>query len=432
MNRNTEKKYEKKLWTVHNFPISQYIRLNPKSPYIWYSFSHNGEVYRGSTKVKYSEFMTEEDREISQRVSIEKYVQVQQQGKTPRTTRFTEKLCKEFLEYKEKTGIKDKTLSEYERETKVLLKFFKNKDLTSISDEHLLEYSKFKKRESRKHNKNHKLYKERMGKYHLNYVVNQEIGLLLSIIRWSQDFGKISKYHTIPKWKKFKERRRNDIPKEDYFILKGYLEKHDRDLLLLIQFLLSTGCRFDLELRSIQWKDIQDTYFLVTGKGDKKRSIPFISTSKRIVEEMRKRWKKTLGREPYGSEFVFVKDGKFLMRNRWFLKQKKTQKQKKTSESNLQEFCFVRPDSLGRRFRRYLVECGLDDRNYCLYGFRHSFTTRMLVDGVNPSHLRRVLGHTDTSLIEKFYSHLRVDDLVREMRDKTGKDKNNPSGVVTD
>src|SRR5690606_34664862 len=60
-------------------------------------------------------------------------------------------------------------------------------------------------------------------------------------------------------------------------------------------------------------------------------------------------------------------------------------------------------DSGGCNFTRLKERTG---RRLCLYVFRHSFATRMLIAGVDPMTVATLLGHADTSMLGKVYQHL--------------------------
>jgi len=58
------------------------------------------------------------------------------------------------------------------------------------------------------------------------------------------------------------------------------------------------------------------------------------------------------------------------------------------------------------------MECGIE-KNLTMYSLRHLFTTRMVRRPDIPIKiLSEVLGHKDTTMINKYYSHLRTEDLV--------------------
>ena len=71
-------------------------------------------------------------------------------------------------------------------------------------------------------------------------------------------------------------------------------------------------------------------------------------------------------------------------------------------------------DSVGCNFTRLKSRIG---RRLCLYVFRHSFATRMLVAGVDPMTVATLLGHSDTSMLGKVYQHLcqRPDHLLAQL-----------------
>lgn len=72
------------------------------------------------------------------------------------------------------------------------------------------------------------------------------------------------------------------------------------------------------------------------------------------------------------------------------------------------------PFAVGCQFRELKKRSG---RRLCLYVFRHSFATRMLVAGVDPMTVATLLGHSDTSMLGKVYQHLcqRPDHLLTQL-----------------
>ena len=72
------------------------------------------------------------------------------------------------------------------------------------------------------------------------------------------------------------------------------------------------------------------------------------------------------------------------------------------------------PHAVGCQFTKLKKRFG---RRLCLYVFRHSFATRMLVAGVDPMTVATLLGHADTSMLGKIYQHLcqRPDHLLTQL-----------------
>ncbi len=56
--------------------------------------------------------------------------------------------------------------------------------------------------------------------------------------------------------------------------------------------------------------------------------------------------------------------------------------------------------------RRFLLKKKRLGKKYCLYGFRHSFATRKLLEGVDPITVALLLGHSNLSMRANQYSHL--------------------------
>jgi integrase len=66
----------------------------------------------------------------------------------------------------------------------------------------------------------------------------------------------------------------------------------------------------------------------------------------------------------------------------------------------------------GRPWNAWAINCQFTrlkeriGRRLCLYVFRHSFATRMLMAGVDPMTVATLLGHADASMLGKVYQHL--------------------------
>jgi integrase len=53
------------------------------------------------------------------------------------------------------------------------------------------------------------------------------------------------------------------------------------------------------------------------------------------------------------------------------------------------------------------------------YGFRHSFATDALANGVPDAHVAELLGHSGTAMLHKHYSHLTA--RAKALRDALGR-----------
>ena len=55
---------------------------------------------------------------------------------------------------------------------------------------------------------------------------------------------------------------------------------------------------------------------------------------------------------------------------------------------------------------------------YTPYDCRHTFITKATKAGVNPQLLRRMVGHSDLSTTDKFYTHLDPSDILNAINKK--------------
>ena len=55
---------------------------------------------------------------------------------------------------------------------------------------------------------------------------------------------------------------------------------------------------------------------------------------------------------------------------------------------------------------------------YTPYDCRHTFITKATKAGVNPQLLRRMVGHSDLSTTDKFYTHLDPSDILNAINQK--------------
>jgi len=73
----------------------------------------------------------------------------------------------------------------------------------------------------------------------------------------------------------------------------------------------------------------------------------------------------------------------------------------------------VQISNIRKSFKQSIVDCGIK-KNLCMYSLRHLYTTRMVKRPDIPLiMISQSLGHKDTSMVNKYYSHLRIEDLVK-------------------
>lgn len=186
---------------------------------------------------------------------------------------------------------------------------------------------------------------------------------------WATDQGMVDR-NPISKIEKPAKGRREDVyTREEYErLLASFPDREFRDLLVTAW---ETGCRpqelfavgaADVDLAGRRW-----VFKVRDSKGKRKPRVVYLSDAAFEVTERRCR------ERPTGT----------LFRNRDGQPWDK--------------------ESAGRRFKRKKAALG---RRYCLYGFRHSFATRKLLEGVDAITVALLLGHSNLSMLANQYSHL--------------------------
>lgn len=140
------------------------------------------------------------------------------------------------------------------------------------------------------------------------------------------------------------------------------------DIKRIIQFALYTGCRLS-EIIGLQWQHINNNMALVTGKGNKQRTIPLV---KGAID--------ALG--PYkNSGHVFVQ---------------------------------LRPDTISHYFKAIARSVGIEDVHF--HNLRHSAATQMLTCGIAIPVVQNVLGHseiTTTFVYAKVVDPLKISEMQK-------------------
>jgi integrase len=75
------------------------------------------------------------------------------------------------------------------------------------------------------------------------------------------------------------------------------------------------------------------------------------------------------------------------------------------------------PTAIGCRLRRLCVKAGV--KNCIAYGYRHTFATDALANGVPDAQVSALLGHSGTAMLHKHYAHLGA--RARVLKDALGK-----------
>ena len=288
-------------------------------------------------------------------------------------------------------------MDDYKFRSKYLVERFKGRDINSIcSKSEYLDYREWRRKYYLTHDtkkqqvykKNGKTVKGRIFNSVGNVPINRELRLLISLLRFGKEYMGILQNVQIPSYELLPERRREDIlDKKEYEKLREYWIKKNPYYWMIISFVNNTGIRYPSELNKIIWKDVnlKKSYVLIRDRKNKNKSeplntpVPLIGTSKEIIETLKSR--KDI---PKGDDDpVFVNDNGVQISN------------------------------IRKSFKQSIVDCGIK-KNLCMYSLRHLYTTRMVKRPDIPLiMISQSLGHKDTSMVNKYYSHLRIEDLVK-------------------
>ena len=197
-------------------------RQTELTPNIYYYFTHDRKVYKGSTGTS--------NTNQAELKAEEKYWEVKEGRGKSRRTRF-EAVVKDFLSYKE-NRVSPKTFEEYKRQSKFLIEKFKGKDISAVSKRDFYRYETWR----RNYYDTHKMVYRRNGKrikthFHNpgNTSINRELGLLVSILRFTQREMGLLQHKVVPSWTKLPENSREDtLSRSEYEKLKRYWLGRDR------------------------------------------------------------------------------------------------------------------------------------------------------------------------------------------------------------
>jgi len=374
----------------HPHKITIYKNGNHKN--LFYYFTYNKKIYRSSTGYP--------DLQSSINKSIEIFYKVSQGIGKPRKKIKIENLVKKFLEYKQNQGVVEKTLHEYKRQSKYLIEYFKDEDVENLGKKDVyLKYQDYRRNYYKHNPKKQQVKYRRNGKKNIkgrkiisvgNPTINREVRLLVSILRFGKEYQGLFKDTDIQPYTMLPEKRREEIlAKDEYLKLQEYWEYHNPYYWLIISFVNNTGVRYPSELNEIKWKDVnwKQNYILIRDRKNKNKSnvintpIPMIGTTKEIIETL---YERNINRNipMTDDDYVFVNDNG------------------------------ARIKDIRKSFKKSLESCGIDT-TITMYSLRHLYTTRMVKRPDIP--LKMVsftLGHTDTTMVERVYSHLKSDDIV--------------------
>ena len=257
-----EQMNEKRDYVVRRNPtfnislIKRFDRDNDRYfPHIYYYFTLNKTVYRGTTKTS--------DIDEGERISIQKYIDVKEKRTVGKVVKF-ETIVKRFLKYIEKR-VSPKTYIEYDRQSGLLVEKFKGKDIHTFKQGDYNDYQYWRESYYSSHKRKRIQRYERDGKKlkgcHFkevgNSTINREIGLLVTILRYSQKQLGYLENMTIPSWTKLEERvRQETVSGREYFKLKRYWEEKNPYYWKIISWVDSTGTRYPSEVNKLVWGDV--------------------------------------------------------------------------------------------------------------------------------------------------------------------------------
>jgi len=372
------------------YPYKISLYKNGNNINIYYYFRWKGMKYQGSTG--------SDNLDTSRNKVIEIFFEItkglRQRGRKKITK--LEDIIKSFLKFKTEKGISPKTLVEYKRQSKYILEWFrkqsKGRDINLFfSKNKYKDYCDWRRNYYEDHEKvqtyrrNGKKIEGRMFLNVGNSSLNRECRLLCSVLRHGKEHMGIFNDIQIPSYQMFDEQRRDVILEHDeYENLKKYWMEKNPYYWDIISFLNNTGLRPG-ELNRITNSDIHldENYVLIRDRKNKNKSkpintpVPLVGTSKEIIERLISRE----GIPKEDNDPVFVNDKGRQIK------------------------------SISKQFKKSVKsEIGKD---MTLYSLRHLFTTRMVRRPDIPLKvLSEVLGHTSTDMINKYYSHLKTEDIV--------------------
>lgn len=379
-------------------PIKYTLNEHPLSMNLYYYFHYKNKTYRGSTGESNIENCHTKVKEIIYDVTHGKSRKEERQ----KIIKF-EEVVKKFLQFKEVLKRSPKTLHEYRRQSKYLLEMFKGRDVNSIqTKKEYLDYMNWRKRyykthkdkTTQKYKRNGKEIKGRKFSNVGDTSINREIILLGNILRFSKEFMNTLKGVEIPSsiiMGKDDRNKRDVVKYGEYRKLKKYWEEKNPYFWKIISWVDKTGIRYPSELSNIIWSDVnlKEGFVLIrnrkckdkrNGQGDPiDTEVPLIEETKKILEELRSR--EGILKGP--NDPVFVNDKG------------------------------VQVKYINKGFKKSLSELGINE-NLTMYSFRHTYTTRMVKNPEIPlKMISYILGHRDTQMVDRRYSHIEGKDVRR-------------------
>ena len=353
------------------------LYLNGDNPYMYYYFTWKKKSIRGSCGTKSLEDSRKKVLEIFYEVSKG----IREKAKN---TKF-DRVVKEFLKYK-RDHVSERTINDYQKSSKFLLERFKGRDVVSICDKKEYEsykkwrqqyYEIYEKKRIRKYKRNGKMIDGRKNDHVGTVVINRELRLLVSILRYGKEYMNLFRGLDIPPYTMLPEKRRDEIlSDEEYIKLRDYWMNKNAFYGHLISFLANSGVRYPSEISRLQWKDVnfEQNYIVIRNRKSKNSTlesiIPLVTSLRNDLNWLQTR----IGISTNSEDYVFVNKKNKPVKN------------------------------IVRSFKRSLKDLGIN-KNLTLYSFRHFFTSHMVNRSDIPLYaLSKVLGHVNTTTLQKRYA----------------------------
>lgn len=222
--------------------------------------------------------------------------------------------------------------------------------------------------------KNQNMLAENVKPFHVNewvsgkdWSVSYRRGAMVAVQRafkWAVQQGYLPISPVIHLEKPDAERRDNCPTKEDYELILSKIKGQDFKDVLTFAWL--TGCR-PKELRIMEarhFKGGKIVFPVNESKGKKRKRIIYLTDEARAIVERR-----------IGEGLIFTnRNG-----NKWTA------------------------FAINCRMRRLAEKTG---KHFCLGDFRHGFATRMLESGLDHIVVAKLLGHSTTAVLSKYYAHI--------------------------
>lgn len=157
----------------------------------------------------------------------------------------------------------------------------------------------------------------------------------------------------------------------------------------IIALLADTGLRrtelATLRVDQIRWldEDGRGCLYDVTGKGDRKRMIPFSAAVGQILRQYIEERQRYVWNEPNTEELFVQQNGQPLL-----------------------------PGSIYQVLRRIAKRAGVEDRIWNTHSLRHSFATHFWKLKRDTKSLSIILGHSSQKITEDIYVHPSAEDLI--------------------